>query len=241
MNSYRHEALAENCKGVPIMQQHGSIDDNVPAYHSRLMSELLVEGNWSSTYVELLGKGHWFDGIMTTDALRNFYERSLNAPIETATNVSQLSIVIANPADMGPKEGIQVMQLEMPGQYGRMEVSLDPKTCSFTMRTSNILAFRIETRRCLPLYIHVDGQRLFLEDIRHPNRSSEFWKAADGLWKVQLILPKTREWSLTNPVFSTDKHSKPCWTPSWSPARVLGCAASYSGKVHDTIPPPSLL
>lgn len=39
MNSYQHDLLLENPKGIPVLEQHGSADDNVPVYHSRLMNQ----------------------------------------------------------------------------------------------------------------------------------------------------------------------------------------------------------
>lgn len=60
----RHELLVDNLVGVPILQAHGSEDDNVPVFHSRRMFQLLGEANTQkaelfSNYTELKGKPHW--------------------------------------------------------------------------------------------------------------------------------------------------------------------------------------
>lgn len=65
LSSYRHELLLENINSH-VMQQHGSADDNVPAYHSRRLFQLQLQSRSApdkTTYVELQGKNHWFDGM----------------------------------------------------------------------------------------------------------------------------------------------------------------------------------
>ena len=64
MSSYRHEILLENLDS-PILQQHGSADDNVPVFHSRRLFQLQSQVSLAAdktAYVELEGRGHWFDG-----------------------------------------------------------------------------------------------------------------------------------------------------------------------------------
>lgn len=63
---FKHGLLLSNLAGIPVFQQHGSDDDNVGVYHSRLMHELLGQTRWPSEYDELLGKGHWFEGVLAT-------------------------------------------------------------------------------------------------------------------------------------------------------------------------------
>lgn len=61
LNSFRHEMLIGNSKGVPIQQQHGEVDDNVPAYHSRFLSQQLLLSGANSTYNEVPGQNHWWE------------------------------------------------------------------------------------------------------------------------------------------------------------------------------------
>ncbi|OJD22348.1 hypothetical protein ACJ73_06304 [Blastomyces percursus] len=56
--SFKHEFLMGNFNGIPIFQQHGSVEDNVPVYHSRLLHQLIWENGWHSENHELLGKEH---------------------------------------------------------------------------------------------------------------------------------------------------------------------------------------
>ncbi|KAL9078478.1 MAG: hypothetical protein Q9157_002599 [Trypethelium eluteriae] len=149
LNSYRHELLADNLKGIPIIQQHGSADDNVPVWHSRAMHEYIEQAVGRSSYFELPGETHWFDGIMTTEPMRNFYKANLPTPgerlessrLDQQSQSEKFSLVVANPADTGSKNGIIVLQLESPDQYGRIDVDFDGSRC--LIATSNILSFRI--------------------------------------------------------------------------------------------------
>ena len=54
-STYQHELLVGNLAGIPVAQQHGADDDNVPAFHGRLMHELLGQAGWPSEYEELPG------------------------------------------------------------------------------------------------------------------------------------------------------------------------------------------
>ncbi|KAJ9666124.1 hypothetical protein H2201_003802 [Coniosporium apollinis] len=194
MNSYRHELLAENAKGIPILQQHGSDDDNVPAYHSRLMSQLLSLTGWHSTYAELAGEGHWFDGVMTTEPLRNFYNKHLKMPTRVPQRQcprsgnagefsASFSLVVANPADTGPKRGVQVTHLEDPGQLGRVDVLTDCASHSMTVKTSNVVGFLIRPYDH-QLLLSVDNQKIRLPNMLLDTNYLGLWKDHNGLWRI---------------------------------------------------------
>lgn len=194
MNSYRHELLAENAKGIPILQQHGSDDDNVPAYHSRLMSKLLSQTGWHSTYAELAGEGHWFDGVMTTEPLRNFYNKHLKSAIRVPRQTrltsgsaedfsASFSLIVANPADTGSKGGVQVTHLEDPGQLGRLDVSADCASHSMTVKTSNMVGFLIKSHD-RQLSLSIDDQKIQQPTMQLDEDYLELWKDHNGLWQV---------------------------------------------------------
>ena len=142
MRSFRHELLTSNFKGIPIMQQHISADDNVPAFHSRRMNQLISQMNTDSDhqYVELEGKGHWFDGVMTTAPLLKFYD-ILGREADGPRLPQEFTIVIANPAEMGARGGLIVDQLINPDQLGTINVERHPTSKSWVLTTSNILRF----------------------------------------------------------------------------------------------------
>ena len=144
---YNHELLLSNAKAIPVFQQHGSADDNVPLYHSRLMSQLIVEAGGESQYVEYLGKPHWWDGIFTTDPLKDFIEDNLSRmngnSIKDRSDMDDFSLVTANPGDTGPKNGIEILQLATPGQLGRLDVSYNRSTHVRTIQVSNVMALSL--------------------------------------------------------------------------------------------------
>ena len=140
--SFRHELLIPNLKGIPIMQQHGSADDNVPVFHSRRMNQLISQMNGESPqqYVELKDKTHWFHGIMTTAPLLAFYD-ILGREADWAKLPQKFVMVIANPVDMGARGGLLVDQLMSPDQLGKIEVERVPTSMTWVLRTFNVLRF----------------------------------------------------------------------------------------------------
>lgn len=189
LQSFRHELLVRNFEGIPIIQQHGGGDDNVPAYHSRRMSQLITQSNntASAAYVELKDRGHWFDGVMSTLPLREFYAAILNPQAELPALPECFSIVVANPADMSSRGGLIVDQLHLPDQLGKIDVSRN--TSTWTMTTSNISRFHFEssTSFALPLKIIVDQNRL---EMSRAEEISNGWvvRSLSGHWQVSTVL-----------------------------------------------------
>ncbi|TID19962.1 hypothetical protein E6O75_ATG07422 [Venturia nashicola] len=179
-NSYRHELLASNAKGISIYQQHGSADDNVPAYHSRQMSQLISETRWSSNYSELSGKGHWFENVMTTDGLQNFYRNQLSSSMPAEKDLSDFELVVANPGDTGSKNGIEVLYLVDPGQVGKVQATFDASRSDVLLRTSNILALEIQKLNFTSL--RIDGQEMGKSEAGKTGHAVQFYKSKNGGW-----------------------------------------------------------
>ena len=188
LNSFRHEMLAPNFDGIPILQQHGSADDNVPAYNSRLMSELQAHATTPSKYVELPNEGHWFQGVMTTPPLKRFYEEQLE---ENQLSESRLplkfTILCPNSYDMGCRGGICVDQLVTPDMLGRLEVIRQDEQ-NWSIKTSNIHRFHLDPGNAYSSSVEkiaVDGS-----DIQFPSiRKDKLWlvrSSADRHWEVSL-------------------------------------------------------
>ena len=144
---YRHELLMKNAKGIPVFQQHGSEDDNVPVYNARLMSQRIDQAGAESTYFEVPGGGHYWDGIMVTKPLREFFNEHLASNLEsnagTSLNQDDFGVVVADPGDMGPKYGVEVLALSTPGELGKVEVTFDPLTSTCIFSTFNIQMLRV--------------------------------------------------------------------------------------------------
>lgn len=139
-NSFRHELLTENLVGVPVFQQHGSEDDNVPAYHARLMNSLLAQAGQAANYSEIQGRGHWFTGCMTTPSMLDFYFECLNSSNSLSTVPSHFAFVGPSSHELGSKYGIVIDQLTTPDRLGRIMVttSVQESNNRWHFRTENI-------------------------------------------------------------------------------------------------------
>ena len=143
LQSFRHELLIDNIKSIPVLLQHGSEDDNVPTYHSRRLHQLSSQTsqNQRHRYVELAGKGHWYDGIMTTPPLKAFYQQCLEDEGRKAGLPRKYDILVANPADTGSVGNLQVDLLLTPDQLGKVEVAHDAFANVVEIHTSNVKRF----------------------------------------------------------------------------------------------------
>ena len=188
LSSYRHELLLENALNIPILQQHGDLDSNVPVTHSRRLSLLLSHTGSSSEYVELPGKDHWFEGVMTTLPLRKFFKRVLDSASSKPAPRKFITIV-ANPGDMGPRSGIVIDQLTSTGQLGKLSAEWSSTASIWQMETSNI-----ERIHLTPAFfksstsssrILIDGVEVDISAGSLPNQ----WivRAHDGSWMASPI------------------------------------------------------
>ncbi|KAL8670524.1 MAG: hypothetical protein Q9168_004941 [Polycauliona sp. 1 TL-2023] len=183
---YRHELLLENGCGIPIHQQHGSLDDNVPPFHSRRLSQILSQIGCPSEYVELPGKGHWFEGVMTTQTLLEFYDKILgDQPTEVSSSPS-FNIVVANPGTMGSKGGIVVDQLISQGRTGRIKAVYDVKESDWHFTTFNVHRFHFSAAGAYDWTgskLVVDGKKL---ELLHDVAVSGQWLVHDpkASWEI---------------------------------------------------------
>lgn len=182
----KHEMMVPNFAGIPVHQQHGSDDDNVPAYHSRLMYQLIKESGAYSKYDELPGKGHWFDGVLTTDPLVDFYQRHANANQDSNDLLPlEFSFVVPPSAELASRGGLVVDQLQSPDRYGRIHVVRDVNSRAWRLRTSNVRRFHLLHQMIRAPY----PERLFIDDDLEPfviplNESRCTWLVRlNGQWR----------------------------------------------------------
>ncbi|KAF8468375.1 hypothetical protein BDZ91DRAFT_695632 [Kalaharituber pfeilii] len=178
MNPYRHELLVENCVGTPVMQGHGQLDDNVPAFHSRRMRLLSSEAGLDTDYIEFPGRAHWWDGVMTDGDIPSFLNYYIDAKPEIPVLPSAFRIVIANPADMGARGGIIVEQLHVYDQIGKIDV--ERKGELWEIKTQNIRKWRFGPPRPglgQPKSVIIDNQPFAsLDDTKYA------FKMSNGRW-----------------------------------------------------------
>jgi hypothetical protein len=225
--SYRHELLAPNFKGISIYQQHGSVDDNVPAYNSKLMHQLISQTGWSSNYSEVTGKNHWWDGVMTTPGLVDFYHEQFQTsrPSVVAQGVDDFTIVIANPADTGSKFGIRVLYLQDPGQLGRLRVTKNKDTGAWHLEPENIMALEIDSTFAISAVEFDSPELTETKSFAVPQDETKalFQRGRDGFHKViNHLFPQLLE--------ESDKANADCGIGSSSqedrPLRRIGCNTS---------------
>ncbi|KAK5252368.1 hypothetical protein LTR20_007767 [Exophiala xenobiotica] len=164
-SNYRHELLVENLAGLPIFQQHGSADDNVPPYHSRLMNTLLAQAGNAAEYAEMHDKGHWIDGTMTTPSMIDFYSSHLEASDDKMSVPGEFVFVVPNSADVGSKYGIVVDQLLSPDRLGHIEVCVmrNGSATRWHLRTHNIRRLHFDPT----IQIRHRAEEVLLDDVPH--------------------------------------------------------------------------
>lgn len=192
LSSYRHELLLENMKGIPIYQQHGAKDDNVPPYHSRLLHSLLHESGCPSTYIELSEQGHWFDGVMTTGPLRAFYMSILDSDTSRRQIPKDFKFCVPNSGDTGYRVGIWADQLESPDYLGTLSVLRDDEERLWHIKTSNVHRMHLRfpvTGVQQPKALLVDGTLIQIPSTNATEevalvRQNEEWKMVNSQsWK----------------------------------------------------------
>jgi hypothetical protein len=179
--------LVGNLAGIPVAQQHGAADDNVPTYHGRLMHELLDQAQWPSEYEELPGKGHWYEGVLTTEYLKDFY-RSMVSRSRTA-NVLPQTFTITVPASgtLGSKAGIQVDQLHTPDVNGKIRITRSPDNKTWHITTRNIHRFHLSEASSpveLPETIVIDDMNGSFEVDFTQKAQNWFVRDAEGEWDI---------------------------------------------------------
>jgi predicted esterase len=197
LGSYRHELLLGNTKDIPILLQHGSADDNVPAYHSRLMHQLLPQSESGSMYHEMEGKPHYWDGVMTTQPLSEFIEHHLTKSADEDDNLTRIrrpfTVTTMNPADTNSLHGIRILGVTIPGQLGKVEV-LPEGPHNYTLYTSNVRVLEISTHAFEEDTISIDEENL---DLNKEDDTTIIELSSEGIWfalnkKANDTLPETR-------------------------------------------------
>jgi len=185
--TYRHELLVSNMQGIRIHSQHGRADDNVPIFHARLMKHLLSQAGIPSSYTELPGKNHFFDGIMSTEPLQHFYREELDGNHTRPNSSLNFNLTVARPADTGPMYGVHVHSLNTPGRLGKVSVSIvhEHNSSKCKVRTTNIRRLSVPWSDQYCSDLQIDGQSVrispgsqqsvFFQDSKHTwrNASSE--------------------------------------------------------------------
>jgi hypothetical protein len=117
---------------------------------------------------------------MTTPELIEFYYNQTRDQEELPRDLDEFSIIVGDPGDMGSKGGVRVIQLEDPGQYGRVSVR------GRTVKTSNVLSIEFGP----PFWkdeVVIDGQKLQLAVDTASSDSLVSVRLSGSTWVVQLL------------------------------------------------------
>ena len=183
---YRHELLLENAKDLPVLQQHGGVDENVPVFNARMMSQRIHQAGSSSEYFEVPGRPHFWNGVMATKPLSHFFNKYLQQHIEKKAKPAPVrprnfTLVVADPGDTGSKFGVKVLSLHSQGKLAKVFVTYDALTKICLFETVNVYGMQLASElygECSELL--VDRQKITLNT--QGDGSSMLQKSADG-WK----------------------------------------------------------
>jgi predicted esterase len=196
--SYKHELFMPNVINIPILIQHGQLDDNVPPYHARLMKSLASQHRVPAWYVELPDKAHWWEEAMVTGPMTSFYDEHLVSSTKRKEPLDSFECVVGNSHDFGACKGIVTDQVERPEVLGRFQVSRTTELnhTVWQMRTTNIRRFHLDfsmSRLPIPDFVHIDDDHESFEI--SPLGTASFRTSLDGgawiietsiLWETQL-------------------------------------------------------
>lgn len=166
-SSFQQELFISNLKSTPMLVQHGGDDHNVPAYHSRLMKSIAAGHSLDFQLAEFEGKGHWWDGVMTTKPMLKFFREHLTDRVTTAWIPDNFTLTTADDCDFGSMHGINIEQHRSPDMLASVTVAtvLNPdgqRLSTLTIR--NVRRLRIDVarfRRSQVDGIHVDGHQVW--------------------------------------------------------------------------------
>ena len=182
---YRHELLLENAKGIPVLQQHGDDDDNVPVYNARLMNQRAFQAEVESSYFEVPGKPHYWDGVLVTPPLKEFFEKQLALNIESENDgglhLEDFHLVIADPGDMGSRHGVKVLEALVPGRLAVIELHYDLVTGECLFHTRNIRIWQTDTRFSACDRVLINGQKV---DVTVYSETGHVFRSGPSGWQA---------------------------------------------------------
>eukprot|EP01113_Clastostelium_recurvatum_P047301 TRINITY_DN8411_c0_g1_i5.p1 TRINITY_DN8411_c0_g1~~TRINITY_DN8411_c0_g1_i5.p1 ORF type:complete len:461 (-),score=105.63 TRINITY_DN8411_c0_g1_i5:29-1321(-) len=136
----------------------GSVDNNVPPFHMKRMARLVqqLSHNVSSVSIsEVVGGGHWFDGIVGGAVMQTFFDQHVNSsrpPLPPTFVVTTL-----NPATTESRGGIRILQQIRPHRISRITVTRGEDD-RWILVTENVRRFGFtNVTYGMPAHFTVDG------------------------------------------------------------------------------------
>ncbi|OCF74661.1 hypothetical protein I204_05041 [Kwoniella mangroviensis CBS 8886] len=128
LSPFNNDLYLSNLVNIPILVIHGSDDDNVPPRHSR--SYLSILSSWAGKqdggvvkYLEVEKKGHWWDDVIKSTDVVNFITNIPKKKSWDEQRKEGFTLTTANPQENGGRAGIRIVELDIPGRIGRLDVN----------------------------------------------------------------------------------------------------------------------
>lgn len=102
---------------------------------------------------------------MTTPPLKEFFESHLHESqlAEVPRPIGGFSVVVANPAETGPKFGVKIVHLRDSGRLGRIDVGYDRISGACSVHTSNVLMWVMPQEFAHCRVVTLDGEEVSID------------------------------------------------------------------------------
>ncbi|WVW83889.1 hypothetical protein I302_105911 [Kwoniella bestiolae CBS 10118] len=128
LSPYNNDLYLSNLVDIPILVIHGAEDDNVPPRHSR--SYLSMLSSWAGEqdggvvkYLEMPKKRHWWDDVIRSNDVVQFIKNLPSRKSWDGQRKKGFTLTTANPQESGGRAGIRIVELDIPGRIGRLDVN----------------------------------------------------------------------------------------------------------------------
>lgn len=178
LNAFDNDLFASNMAGLPMLLKYGSMDDNVPIWHSREMASLIEMWNRQShadhdhlvKVSEVPDKSHYWPDFMKESDVQSAIDARLgfNPGYRKPLALDHFTLSVFNPEDMGSKQGWKITQVEVPGRLGRLEVEYRDGGQTIKVRSAHVLEVQVNLdagmRNTAPKNIYIDGAVIMVSE-----------------------------------------------------------------------------
>ncbi|KAL0947293.1 hypothetical protein HGRIS_013412 [Hohenbuehelia grisea] len=119
-----NDLFIPNLLDTPLLAVHGGVDENVPVWHSREYVSVLKTWNpeANATFIEDPNQPHLYPSQLTSKAVHDFLDGVLAQHQDTYPRIKSFLLTASIPSESSSLHGFRVLELEIPGRLGRIEV-----------------------------------------------------------------------------------------------------------------------
>ncbi|KAN0124017.1 hypothetical protein V8E52_002507, partial [Russula decolorans] len=152
-----NDLFLSNLVDTPSLVSHGSIDENVPTWHSRELVSVLR--TWATdaivSYREEPGQGHWYPSVFKNPQVKAFLDSILDDNRPPPRCSATFTLTSAVPANSGSFHGWRILFLVVPGRLARLTVERGDSTVSVV--TCNVGCFSVDATQLENRQLDIDG------------------------------------------------------------------------------------